>query len=181
MDWRDGGRPQRRRWPGLVAAAGLLLAACEGAERDFPEPRQRGVVPEGSIFGSGGIRIFGSGEEVPGVTAGPPIGVNSFLWRGALDTVSFMPVASADPFGGVILTDWYTPPETPDERFKLNIYILDRQLRADGVRVAVFRQVKDETGTWIDADVDAATTNALEETVLTRARELRAESIAAAQ
>ena len=184
MGWLRDGRRLGRRWPVVAAmTGGLWLAACGGVEteRDFPE-RNRGIVPEGSVFGSGGIRLFGSGEDVPEDQAGPPIGVNSFLWRGALDTVSFMPVTSADPFGGVILTDWYTPPETPDERFKLNIFILDRQLRADGIRVAVFRQVRDvEAGTWVDADVDAATTNALEETILTRARELRAGSIAAAQ
>ncbi len=113
--------------------------------------------------------LFG-GESTPETNTG--IGVNSFLWRASLDTVAFMPVASADPFGGVILTDWYTPPAAADERFKLNIFILDRQLRADGVRVAVFRQVR-RGSEWVDAEPGTRTANTLEETILTRARELR--------
>ncbi len=79
--------------------------------------------------------------------AGTSLGVNAFLWRGALDTLSFMPLASADPWGGVIITDWYAPPTANGERFKATAYILGRQLRADGVRVTVFRQVRDG-GQW---------------------------------
>ena len=78
------------------------------------------------------------------------IGVNAFLWRGALDTISFMPLASADPFGGVIITDWYTPPGTSGERFKATIYILSRDLRSDGLRVNIYRQVL-QNGQWVDA------------------------------
>ena len=176
----------------LITGAAMIsvLAGCGGstppAERDFPASRNRGVVPEGSVFGSSGVtignfRFGGDGSEPePGQTpGGPAIGVNSYLWRGALDTVSFMPVTSADPFGGVILTDWYTPPEAPGERFKVNVYILGRELRADGIRVAVFRQTRAEGDTWIEAEVDPATPNALEETILTRARELRVSALAA--
>src|SRR3546814_14681663 len=95
--------------------------------------------------------LGGSGGEQPGTGGG--IGGNSFLWRASLDTLSFLPVTSADPFGGVILTDWYSVPQTPNERFKLNVYILDRQLRADGIRVAVFRQTLNPSAGWVDAPV----------------------------
>ena len=84
-----------------------------------------------------------------------------------------MPLTSADPFGGVIITDWYSPAEVRDERFKVNIYILGRDLRADGVRAAVFRQRQDPFDGWVDADVNADTATALENALLTRARELR--------
>jgi hypothetical protein len=84
-----------------------------------------------------------------------------------------MPLASADPFGGVIITDWYSPPESPDERFKVNIFILDRQLRSDGVRAAVFHQHHDASGAWTDAVVEPTTQTDLENTILTRARQLR--------
>ena len=100
------------------------------------------------------------------------MGVNAFLWRASLDTLSFMPVASADPFGGVIITDWYTPPESPEDRFKMNVYILGRQLRADGVRVAVFRQSRDGGG-WVDSAVEPRTATNIENQILTRARQLR--------
>ena len=108
-----------------------------------------------------------------GGAGGAGVGVNSFLWRATLDTVSFMPLASADPFGGVIITDWYSPPEQPSERFKVNIFILGRELRADGVRASVFRQRRDDHGQWVDAAVDPATGTDLENAILTRARQMR--------
>ncbi len=84
-----------------------------------------------------------------------------------------MPLASADPFGGIIITDWYAPPESPSERFKLTVYILGRDLRADGLRVATFRQVQQPDGRWTDAEVDPKTIIELEDNILTRARQLR--------
>ena len=105
------------------------------------------------------------------------IGVNAYLWRASLETIDFMPLAQADPFGGVIITDWYSPPETPGERFKLNVYILDTELRADGVKVAVFRQVNGTDSGWVDAAVDSGTATAIEDNILTRARELRIAAI----
>ncbi|MCF8496031.1 MAG: DUF3576 domain-containing protein [Alphaproteobacteria bacterium] len=98
-----------------------------------------------SIFGADGLNILGRKKDDDSGNTG--IGVNSFLWRASLDTVSFMPLASADPFGGTILTDWYTPEGTEKERFKLNVFILDRQLRSDGVQVRVFRQIL-KGGAW---------------------------------
>lgn len=101
------------------------------------------------------------------------ISVNSFLWRASLDTISFLPLNSADPFGGIIITDWYSPPEAPDERFKVNVYILDRELRADGLRVTVFRQMRDAQGLWVDARVEERTARDLENAILRRARQMR--------
>ena len=118
-------------------------------------------------------RLFGSKQSVPNPSSAAAVSVNGYLWRAALDTLSFMPLASADPFGGVIITDWYSPPETPDERFKMNIYILGRELRADGLRVAVFRQNHATDGRWTDAAVKPETGIDLENQILTRARQLR--------
>ncbi len=100
------------------------------------------------------------------------LGVNRYLWHATLDTLSFMPLSSADPFGGVVITDWYSAPENPNERMKLTIYILDRRLRADGIRVAAFRQTRSDGG-WVDAQVNTETPTKLEDAILTRARELR--------
>jgi predicted small secreted protein len=100
------------------------------------------------------------------------VGVNSYLWHATLDTLSFMPLASADPFGGVIITDWYSSPSDLNERMKVTIYILDRRLRADGIKIAVFRQIRSNEG-WTDATVNAETATKLEDAILTRARELR--------
>ena len=100
------------------------------------------------------------------------IGVNSYLWRAAIDTVSFAPLLQADSNGGVIVTDWFTNPSSPGERVKLTVSILDQDLRADALRVAASRQVQ-QSGTWVDAPVAAATVQKLEDIILTRARDLR--------
>jgi hypothetical protein len=101
--------------------------------------------------------------------------VNAFLWRATLDTLAFMPLASADPFGGVIITDWYAPPSAPGERFKATAYVLGRQLRSDGVRVQVFRQQL-RGNQWVDAPASNAVNSEMEDRVLARARELRSQS-----
>ncbi|MEE2698335.1 MAG: DUF3576 domain-containing protein [Pseudomonadota bacterium] len=127
-----------------------------------------------TLFGKGGLdNIFGGGSKQPG---GGELGVNSFLWRASLDTIAFMPVSSADPFGGVIITDWYSPSEAPNERFKLNVYILDKTLRADGIRVSAFRQVQDRLGNWKDSGIPDKTGTKIEDAILIRARQLRNQS-----
>jgi hypothetical protein len=126
----------------------------------------------GTIFGIGkGPKDQGTGGG-GGAGTGTGIGVNAFLWRGALDTIAFMPLASADPFGGVIITDWYTPPGTSGERFKATIYILSRDLRSDGIRVNIYRQVL-QNGQWMDATVADSTVGDIENKVLARARHMR--------
>lgn len=182
----------RRRHPVTVGIAALcllaLLAGCGSGvqkEASYPSDRNRGTGnrdayadpgERSSVFGGeGGINIFGGGNRRNAEAeagGGTGVGVNSYLWRASLDTLSFMPLSSADPFGGVIITDWFTPPETPQERFKMNVYILDRQLRADGVRVSVFRQ-RQTTNGWVDAQVAEGTDADIENKILTRARELR--------
>jgi hypothetical protein len=126
-----------------------------------------------SVFGDGGIDLFNLGGKKKGAGGGSGIGVNSFLWRATLDTIAFMPLSQADPFGGVIITDWYSPPETPKERYKMNVYILGRQLRADGVRVSVFRQKSNGQNGWVSGDLSKNTATNLENQILTRARQLR--------
>lgn len=165
----------------LLCAAVLLLGACKGIKPEASYPTriegtdkiiysdQKVETIWGDDEGSLGKKLFGGEDENVGSGG---IGVNSFLWRASLDTLAFIPIASADPFGGVIITDWYENPETPGERFKLNVYILDKLLRADGIRVAVFKQ-KMDNNTWRDATVADSMALTIENTILTRARELR--------
>ena len=170
----------------LVATLGLT--ACGPSTSNYPgQPTGTGGPnnPTGerqreSIFGEEGLRLFGGGGSSD-EAAGSGIGVNSFLWRASLDTVSFMPLASADPFGGVIITDWYRDPNAEGERFKITVYILDRRLRADGVKVAVFRQARDERGDWVDARVAPSTALQIENAILVRARQLRINTIEASE
>jgi hypothetical protein len=156
----------------LIGCLAVGAAGCGGnTYQAAPEPgAQTGAAPPP---GSAGVLFSdSSGEGTEGAVA-----VNAFLWRASLDTISFMPLSSADPFGGVIISDWYSPPETPDERFKVNVYILGRVLRADGLKVSVFRQTQDAAGTWADAVVGADVATEFENAVLTRARELRLQAV----
>jgi hypothetical protein len=105
------------------------------------------------------------------------IGVNSYLWRAAVDTVSFAPLLQANATSGVIITDWYANPRVPGERVKLTVSVLDADLRADALRVAASRQVF-QNGAWVDAPVQAATVQKLEDIILTRARDLRRAAVA---
>lgn len=168
---------------GLIAllVAAVALSACSGVEPEgtFPNRSRGDSTPyqkRDSVFGPNGLSFGGDSAKPEENAGGGGIGVNGFLWRASLDTVAFMPVASADPFGGVIITDWYAMPEAPDERFKLNVYILARSLRADGVRVAVFRQVQSPGG-WQDASVIQDTNTRIEDAILSRARQLRFDTL----
>ena len=122
--------------------------------------------------------ILGTSKNKPADQGGggAGLGVNAYLWRGALDTLSFMPLASADPFGGVIITDWYQPQGAGGERFKATAYILSRELRADALRIAMFRQVE-QKGQWVDAPMAPGTVSEIENRVLSRARTLRAQGL----
>ncbi|PJB68967.1 MAG: DUF3576 domain-containing protein [Alphaproteobacteria bacterium CG_4_9_14_3_um_filter_47_13] len=165
----------------LLISSLLILSNCSSSvkkESKYPTGADRAATNDKiyeeapSIFGNDGIGILGRSNDKEDYSGQAGIGVNSYLWRASLDTVSFMPLASADPFGGVILTDWYSPSEKTDERFKLNIFILDRQLRSDGIQVKAFRQVK-RGNNWQDSDVAGDMTRQLEDAILTRARQLR--------
>ena len=159
-----------------LAATAAVLVGC-GSDRTYQAApsggRDRDAAPSDSaLSGAGpGNALFGSKRDSESVA------INAFLWRASLDTIAFMPLASADPFGGVILTDWYAPPETPDERFKVNVYILSRVLRADGLKITVFRQQRDTTGQWRDAAIGAEVATEFENAVLTRARDLRLRAV----
>ena len=129
-----------------------------------------------AILALSGLALAGCGGRTAPTRLAPAtmttIGVNSYLWRAAIDTLSFAPLISADANGGVIVTDWYSRPNNPGERVKLTVSILDQQLRADALRVAASRQVN-QNGAWVAAPVTAATVQKLEDIILTRARDLR--------
>jgi hypothetical protein len=150
-----------------------MLAACGGvdSEAKYPTGLERSATGGDNIyekpksaFGDEGLMILGG----KGSQSTDVITVNSYLWRAALETVSFMPLATVDPFGGVILTDWYTSPDKSDERYKLNIFVMGGQLRSDGVKVSMFKQRNGR-----DVAVSDADNRAIEDAILTRARELR--------
>lgn len=151
----------------MAPLAALALTALSACAQGRSGARDTGVNTQQSGAGLAGVRGRG------GSVAGQAIGVNAFLWRATLDTLAFMPLASADPYGGVVITDWYTNPEKPDERFKATVYILDTRLRADGLNVTVFKQVKGPDGQWANSNVAGQTDVDIENAILTKARQLR--------
>ena len=161
----------------IVVSGAILLSACEGMnvsnDDEIKTRREQKYRDMDKVFGDDAFTLGGDRNSSTRGEVG--VGVNSFLWRASLDTISFIPLKSADPFGGVILTEWYTPSTTPNERIKVDILIIDRQLRADGIKVSVFRQKRQGTE-WVDQPVDTRTATQLENVILTRARQLRIDS-----
>jgi hypothetical protein len=163
----------------LLATALICLSACSntpGVEKKYPTGENRETSDDpyqkpDSVF-SGGLNLFGHGTNSQSDSGNSGIGVNSYLWHASLDTISFMPIASADPFGGTILTDWYATPGNSNERYKMNVFILDRQLRSDGVQVKVFKQTYVRGG-WRDAAVPESMARKIEDEILIRARQMR--------
>lgn len=159
---------------GLLATC-LALSACGGpkpTQAVVDNPETQILPPQQQNADSSTLFTFGKGNSS---NNGPSIQVNAYLWRATLDTLSFMPLVSADPFGGVIITDWYSPPATPDERFKANAYILSQQMSANAIQVSLFHQVM-QNGQWQDAAVDPSTVSGLEDRILARAADLKAEA-----
>lgn len=158
-------------------ALGSLVSGCAlggGGKEDAPgAPRASSGGGHPGLFASKERRANFARNGGARRMAGPDIGVNAFLWRATLDTLAFMPMADSDPFGGTYVTEWHAAPEKPDERFKVQAYILDTRLRADGLAVQVFRQTRDGSGSWVDASVDPDTQLQIENAILTRARQLR--------
>jgi len=158
-----------------VAAFGLAACSSDSAKVDAPSPQVDAPLPRPEPnrpsdakpdSGGGMFGMFGGGDA-------QGVGVNEFLWRASLDTLHFMPMESADPFAGVIKTNWYTAAQSPNQRLKVTVFILDTRLRTDALRVTVFQQTKDAAGNWVDASVDPDTTTKIENLILTRARELK--------
>ncbi|AIL13578.1 hypothetical protein IM40_08965 [Candidatus Paracaedimonas acanthamoebae] len=161
----------------IVLSGAIFLNACEGMkvsnDDEIKTRREQKYRDMDKVFGDDAFTLGGDRNSSNKGEVG--VGVNSFLWRAALDTISFIPLKSADPFGGIILTEWHTPSATPNERIKVDILIIDRQLRADGIKVSVFRQKRQGTE-WVDQPVDTQTAIQLENVILTRARQLRIDS-----
>lgn len=173
-----------------LAAAVALAAGCSGnygADDDFQTPspnvgQNANGDPDDTLFGEGGLSI---GSIADGSAFGVEEGeggsmpVNRFLWQASLDTLSFLPLASTDPFTGVIATEWATTPENPAQRFKVTAYVLSHELQASSLRVAVFREDRTEDNIWVPRAVSPETVTRLEDAILTRARQVRIASVEA--
>lgn len=153
----------------------IILSGCSkdldiNNDEEIITKDQRKYKGFGKFFGEDTL-LFG-GDDNRGKKADVGIGVNTYLWRATLDTLSFLPLKSVDPFGGVIITDWYSDPKTPHERVKVNVRILDRMLRADGLTISIFKETR-KKGHWVSAPVSKQTAQDLEDAILMKARLLK--------
>jgi hypothetical protein len=166
----------------LLGTYSLALVSCAGSrpvgsdEYASSESESTGPDTSSGVLGPAGLSLgtgVSKGQRADG-DSGATLGVNAYAWRGVLDTLAFMPLESADPYGGVITTGWYQPPSAPGERFKADAYIFRRELQSSSVRLVIFRQVL-RSGIWVDAPVSQATTQQIEDKILARAMELRSQ------
>lgn len=158
----------------LLISLIITTSACsflKGGESDYPlSPEDARKIKRGKLTGDG-VKLFGK-KGTNNSNSENGVGVNSVLWRATLDTIAFMPLDSADPFGGVIITDWYEDKAAKGERFKLNVLILGTKLSANALKVSVFKQIKQQ-GKWVDETAATALATELEDKILTRARQIR--------
>jgi len=157
-----------------LVLASLLIAGCSNFN---PVPPQEEEGPVSILTGKpGGLKLSDFGDLNKNDNSGIP--VNAILWRAALEIVSLLPIADVDTFGGTIISDWYSLPESPDERLKLTVFVIDRELRSDAVRVTVHVQTRDGAdGSWSTSVRDEGFARRMEDLILNRAREIRAESL----
>jgi hypothetical protein len=156
----------------LILTSSLLISSCTSVQLEKPEQEKRPV----SFFTGkeGGLKIADFGSENQSENSLP---VNALLWRSALDIASFVPLDDVDTFGGSIVTEWHQPEATPNQRLKLSMFVIGRELRSDAITVRAY--IQNRLGTeWVDAGRDEALGRKLEDLVLTRARELRAAATA---
>lgn len=162
----------------LTCVGLLALVACSGASKPAEvNPTDMPAGP-GLLSGESGNILAAFKGSGGGTDTGGNLGVNSFLWRATLESLSFMPINQADSQGGVIATDWYSNQQEPTKRVRANVLILGKSLRADALQVTLFQQSKTSAGSWQDETVNASTARTLEDQILTRARALRVESLA---
>jgi len=145
-------------------------------KRERERREASGNAEEDSLIGNLFKDMTGAGKENRS-SGGTGIAVNTFLWRASLDSLSFMPLLSADPFGGVIITDWYSSSPTSKEKFKVVAYILDRELRVDALKISIFKKLKNEEGDWVDSKGNSSLKTKIEDAILTKARKYKIQSI----
>ena len=167
----------------ITSALLLILEGCGGdlspTPNQPPVPMGRNESRKkdyGNLFGDDFL-LFG-GPKKPGEPGMATANVNTFIWRASLDTLSFMPLSSADAVGGVIVTDWYTAPNTPHERIKVTVYVTSLQLRADAVRATIYKQIL-KGSAWVNVPADSASATEMENIILSKARQLRVNSLEA--
>ena len=164
-----------------LCISSILLCSCSQdlrapGEAEAPLSRDQNRKRDfGQFFGTDFL-LFGSSKK-PSVSGTLSPRVNKFLWQGTLDVLSFLPLICADAAGGVVISEWYSNPKTPQERIKVTVYILDSALRAEALRVLVHKQVKIKTNEWVNADVTPTIVADLENIILSKARQLRVKSL----
>ena len=173
----------------FAASLSLALAACATIQSSEPPQPAAANTQQASTSESSEIdteatiwTILGFAKKESERRVGPRTGstVSPILWQAALDTLDFVKLASEDPLAGSMVTDWYSPAGKPNERYKVNVFILARSLRSDALAVTVTRQERQVNGNWAETTIARQVENDLETAILTRARQLKREWTATA-
>ena len=158
----------------LFFSLAILLTGCTSG--NVPKP-QKDEGPVSIITGETGGWSLSDFMNQSG-SQSTTLPVNAILWRAALDIAALLPISDVDTFGGTIVTEWYSLPENPNERIKLTMFVVGRELRSDAIRVVVNVQTRDGLqGNWGNNARDLEFSRRLEDLVLNRAREIRAASL----
>ena len=154
----------------------LSFSACSSIE-PASDKSKRNSDDKGSFITGRSEQGF-TLDDITGISNQTATGipVNALLWRASLDIASILPIEDIDVFSGTLLSDWYSLPSTPTERIKLAIFVLDKELRSDAIRVVVYVQSR-QGDVWEDSGIDLELGTNLEDLILTRAREIRASSV----
>ena len=158
----------------LILCALIFLASCSSIKPVTPE-EDKG--PVSIITGeTGGIKI----SDLAGLkdNSGGTMPVNAILWRASLEIVSLIPILEVDTFAGTIVSDWHSLPTNQNERIKITVFVLDRELRSDAIKAVVYIQKRPQKDApWGNTQRDQTFARKIEDLILTRAREIRAETI----
>ncbi|HLD95804.1 MAG TPA: DUF3576 domain-containing protein [Alphaproteobacteria bacterium] len=145
----------------------------EKAPEHSPKSRyDEKIESPGYLFGDDFLSFGGSRKKTAGQGAGPS-SVNTYLWKASLEALNLMPLQSADAVGGVLITEWYASTPSSQDKIKVCVFIKDYILRADALKVTVYKQVKDKSGHWLSSSLDEVTARQIEDIILTKARDLR--------
>lgn len=173
-----------RSWVAFAASLSLMLAACAaspsveqpGAQPGAPDAQTAASKEPEDIDTEATIwTVLGLAKKESVKEPGPKTGrsVSPILWQAALDTLDFVKFASEDPLTGSIVTDWYSPPDKPNDRYRVNVFILSRALHSDSLAVTVDRQERSSNGQWAETTIAKQVETDLENAILSRARQLK--------
>jgi Domain of unknown function (DUF3576) len=177
----------------LAASLSLMLAACGtsppahqvnappgagGAPHDPANTKTATADAPGEMDTEATLwTVLGLAKKPSEHQPGPHTGstVSPILWQATLDTLGFAKFSTQDPLTGELVTEWYSPQDKPNERYKIDVFVLAPAVRSDAVAVTVDREERTATGDWTKTTIARKVEDDLETAILRRAGQLKRE------